>query len=109
MLNRREALAKLGAAIGIGVIAPVAAAAAIQDECVKPIAGVGVLRYPVGETVIDEQVRENREIAKDLSDQMQSGCILVLPACRDEEGSYLWDFRIEGGDPKQVRIERSTK
>jgi hypothetical protein len=59
--------------------------------------GVGILRCP------------NEILARDMAQQaaacIRRGTTICLPGLRDKDGRYLWDFRIEGGDPTQVRVE----
>lgn len=73
----------------------------------EPLEGVGVLRFPVKQYSA-EQYPDAREIAKNLAENIRQGSILILPNYRDDTGEYLWDFRIETADPKEIRIERST-
>ena len=63
----------------------------------------GVLRYPVMDYQTGDQARN---IAKHFLDFIRQGTILALPNTKDKGGDFLWDFRIAGGDPGQVKIER---
>lgn len=78
-----------------------------EEVVMPPLAGVGILRYPEGK-VYERNGRScsARDMARDFAENIQQGSILVLPNTRDEDGRYLWDFRIEGGDPGQVEIRR---
>ena len=75
-----------------------------RDESGEPddgaaIRGVGVLRFPGDDPRI-------RKVAQEVASEIRQGTILALPDTRDKRGNYLWDFRIEGGDPAQVQVER---
>ncbi len=69
----------------------------------KPIQGVGVLHYPA------QGLKVAKMMAEDMADSIHQGAILFLPNDKDEHGNYLWDFRIEGGDPGQVIIKRQDE
>jgi hypothetical protein len=62
-------------------------------------ATVGVLFHPVGETQMpDGTFRDNKEIADEIAESLQAGShIIVLPSVTDENGTRLWDFRLERG------------
>jgi hypothetical protein len=100
-MNRREFSGRLAMALaGIPVIR--------NDEASgQALAGVGILYYPQ-QVYADEAGRESSaaQIASTIAAQIQRGSILVLPSNRDSDGYLLWDFRIQGGDPKQVKVER---
>ena len=94
-MNRRGLLKSvIGAAL-----APV-----ILARGTEPIKGVGVLRYPEDQSYGGG--RTVRQIAQDLGAEIRQGTIIAFPNTVDSEGRYLWDFRIEGGDSGQVRVER---
>jgi hypothetical protein len=75
---------------------------------IDKIQGVGIVRYCPGETFkrgfgpVD-----NFTIAKEIAQQVRPGAVLVLPDTRNN-GTYLWDFTIVGGDPAQVSVERAS-
>jgi len=79
----------------------------------RQLNGVGVLRYPEG-SVLSEEIRETGEfvttpcrvVADEIIAQIHYGSIIKLPSYVNEHGHYLWDFRIEGGNPTQVTVER---
>ena len=71
-----------------------------QDPGSDPIKGVGVLRYP------HCYLHEVRKVAENLCSEIRQGTIIALPNDVDEHGNYCWDFRIESGDPQQVKVER---
>lgn len=71
-----------------------------------PLQGVGVLRYPPGDIVLGEGTVPAARIARELAAEIRQGSVIALPGYRDSEGDYQWDFRIENGDPGQVKIER---
>jgi hypothetical protein len=96
-MNRRSFLSYLPFAFPASV-----AAAVREEEGPKPIAGVGVLRMPV------KIGTEVRELTRKFSEQCKAGTTICLPNRRDDTGAYEWDFRVEGGDPKQVRVERGS-
>jgi len=62
--------------------------------------GVGVLFFPPGPN--------NHEIACDCAKEIRKGMVLVLPTITDAHGNLLWNFRMEGGDPKQVTVKYSS-
>lgn len=101
-MNRREML-KQSLAVPAGLVAP-----GILDPghegCIK---GVGVLRYPSERCHRQSGEKTIRDMAKELADQIRPGCILAFPSDTDEHGNFLWDFRIEEGDPGQVQIVRN--
>jgi hypothetical protein len=66
------------------------------------IQGVGVIRFPVTDP-------EARKHAEAMVSGFRQGTMLVMPNTRDTQGNYEWDFRIEGGDPGQVRVERAPE
>lgn len=75
----------------------------------EPIRGVGVLRHP-DETYQDRAggpITTARQVAEQLAPHISQGTVLVLPSAVDAWGRPKWDFRIEGGNPEQVRVERS--
>lgn len=95
-MNRRSLL-KAGIAGALGLALP-----QIVQEGIGKIQGVGVLRYPnryYGEL-------SARDIARDLADKITPGTIIAFSSETDADGRFVWDFRIEGGDPGQVRVER---
>lgn len=94
--QRRGFLGALAAFLGVGAV--VASEPREAAPTGRPIEGVGVLRYPQNE--------EAFAIAKNLADTIRQGSIIAMSNNRDFMGQYEWDFRIEGGDPKQVRVER---
>ena len=103
-MNRRELLAKVGATIGLGITP-----ALPDDKAPLPprIKGVGILRYPSGAVEYEGRLTDAIDVARNLCEQITPGCILCLPSDKDDTGAYLWDFRIESDEPKQVTIERS--
>ena len=102
-MNRRSFLGFLGLA-AVPVAAPVTVAVALAHEAPddETLNGVGVLRAPM------YQGDGAREIARQMCENIKAGTIIALPNARDDHGDYLWDFRIEGGDQKQVRVERKA-
>lgn len=42
-----------------------------------------------------------------LMKNIKQGTVIAFPNSVDERGNYCWDFRIEGGDPQQVVVERT--
>jgi hypothetical protein len=72
------------------------------------IQGVAVLRYPNRLYPSEDGAQlTGAAIAKRVSESIGPGSILCLPGETDEHGNFLWDFRIEGADPGQVKIERA--
>ncbi len=110
-MDRREAIRKLGAGIGLAVLAPVVLSTetpqVAPDVAPLPLQGIGVLRFPDHAVLgSDGTLVHACQLAKQIGDHLVQGTILWLPGTRDHYGAYEWDFRIEGGDPKQVKIER---
>jgi hypothetical protein len=78
------------------------------------IQGVGVIRYPtrmydtncyiVAKDI--NALRHARDLAREMAENIRCGSIIGLPSDRDELDNYLWDFKIEGGDPGQVIVKR---
>lgn len=118
-MDRREMLKKAGAAIGLGVIAASgdflkASGTGTTDDPLKlhfkappPLKGICIVRYPPGGVIMPDGTQvSNEKIARQLAEQMHAGAMLTMPNTRDEYGEYEWDFRIEGGDQAQVKVER---
>ena len=63
--------------------------------------GVGILFYPPSKLTHEQAVHIAKEIHK--------GVILVFPTQTDTHGNLLWNFRMEGGDPKQVTVKYSSE
>ncbi len=82
----------------IGAIVGAFAAPAVIKAGEGKIQGVGVLRHPDRDDALQQ--------AKNLASYFRPGSIIGFPNTRDSYGAYEWDFRIEGGDPGQVRIVR---
>lgn len=101
MLRRNFLQGLIGALTGVPIVIQ-------QGE--NDIQGVGVLRFPQ-QDYCDKDGNKTlaRDVAANLSSQIKQGTILGLPSTRDENGNYLWDFRIEIGDPGQVKIERISE
>lgn len=80
----------------------------LQPGTKHAIGGVGVLRFPTSREYVDHGGHRisASQIAVDVAEHIRQGTVLALPSDRDEHGAYCWDFRIEGGDPGQVRVER---
>lgn len=97
--QRRGFLGALAAFFGFGALA--------KSEK-QYIDGIGVLRHPPGYVDCGGKIVSNQEIARELMGGLCPGSIVVFPTSRDSHGDYEWDFRIEGGDPKQVKIERKN-
>ena len=95
-MNRRTFFSAAPAALAAGVVAPFVQEASAAGPASS---GVGVLRFPIGK----------KESARKLCGEMYPGCVICLPNTRDAHGDYEWDFRIEGGDPAQVQVERPTE
>lgn len=67
-----------------------------DEDARKPLCGgVGVLRYPANVKDANGKDVDGRKMAEELAAQIQGGCVFCLPGVRDENGNYLWDFRIE--------------
>lgn len=80
----------------------------LNSDGSKPaIEGVGVLRYPVN--LCEPTDQGYRKMARHIADFIRQGTILALPNTKDAAGDFLWDFRIEGGDPGQVKIVRGKE
>ena len=109
-MNRRELLTKAGAAIGIAITPPAILAGTTPKEQ-ESIKGVGIVRYPSGQTLYGEagQLVDNQDIAKEIAMAIRSGTILLLPSDRDYEGHLRWDFLIVGAPADQVKVERSPE
>lgn len=77
----------------------------------EPIKGVGVLRGPLDGDVtsVNGKTVTAYEWAQQVAQNLRQGCLLLLPNAKDENGNYLWDFRIEGGDSSQVIVRRYGK
>ncbi len=115
-MDRRDVLKKIGAAVGLMAIPPLLCAKTddadgratlrIQEEP-QAIDGIGILRYPASlqYKADDGSIVDARQMAQALCENMVRGSILILPNDRNEHGQYQWDFRIEGGDPQQVRVQ----
>ena len=101
-MNRRGFLK----ALPLVPFVPLAGASAAGPQ---PIQGVGVLRHPAKDcrTAAGDLVHA-RDLARQLAESVRAGSVIVLPNARDCCGDYQWDFRIENGDPAQVRVERNT-
>ena len=103
-MNRRGFLGTALGLAGLGGAAGVAGAAASPaGPGPGAIQGVGVLRCP---TLSGEDQERLRQTARLLAENIRAGGCIVLPNTRGRDGEYEWDFRIEGGDPAQVRVER---
>ena len=74
----------------------------------EKIHGVGVLRIHNGAMDIHSDHARILEIAKGIAANITQGTILILPDTKDHLGTYVWDFRIEGGNPEQVQIQRGS-
>lgn len=97
-MNRRSFLHGIaGALLGVPVVI---------KEGAGVIDGVGVIRYPAQRAYSTGDLSRMRQAARELADHIKPGSIIGLPSDRDQRGEYLWDFKIEGGDPGQVKIER---
>jgi len=108
-MNRREMMGKtLASSAGVMTFPKIANAEETKDA--PRFKGVGVLRYPqgYGSTVEDAERRGklNREIAQNIAENVREGSVIAFPNNRDSCGEYDWDFRIEGGDPGQVKVVR---
>ena len=122
-MDRREMLKKVGAVIGLSVIAAApesvnASGTGLEDDPIKlhfkddpkPINGVGFIRYPT--TLIrmkDGTDVPASEIAKSLAEHIHQGCIICLPNSRDYMGEYEWNFTIVDGPIDQVTVERKEE
>ena len=65
------------------------------------IDGVGVVRFPAQSQIGD---RSAREVAHELAQNIQVGCIICLPNTKDSYGEYEWNFRIEPATEGQVKV-----
>lgn len=127
MIERRGFIGRLfgllgfGLGAGAGAGATSQAAAKTQEFAAEPlkatwsvsplIRGVGVLHRPDG-VYLDEDFKAVAacDVAKKMAEEIKVGSVLVLPSTRaPDTGALLWDFRIEGGDPGQVRVERQEQ
>lgn len=72
----------------------------------RRIKGVAVLHYPPGRFYEDAwgNRKSSQEFAQEIAQMIGHGAILLLPNDRDSKGRFVWDFRIEGGDPGQVTV-----
>jgi hypothetical protein len=69
---------------------------------------VGIVRYPLGQTIVGGIAHENGLIAQDYVRIAKPGATLVMPSTRDEHGEYFWDFQfVDGEFTPPVRIERA--
>ena len=74
------------------------------------IDGVGILRFPsIIYNDLSGPAESAAEVAQKVANAIRKGTIICLPNDRDDHGEYVWDFRIEAGDPKQVKIERQPE
>ncbi len=101
-MDRRAAL-KAGIAGALGLSLP-----KIVKEGEGKIQGVGVLRYPQRQyqSPLGGPLVDARDLARELSEKIGVGSIVAFSSETDANGNFVWDFRIEGGEPGQVRIER---
>jgi hypothetical protein len=74
----------------------------IEEGTGSEIKGVGILRYPEGNCAAKMQ-------AEEFAPHIRQGVTILLPSRVDENGYYLWDFRIENGDPRQVKVGRAQQ
>lgn len=101
-MNRRDFFRRTPQILAAGLVGLGATPAPVEAEPKAPphFQGIGVLRVPQG---LGKHVME--QYANLMSEDLRQGSVLVLSNCRDYMGEYEWDFRIEGGDPSQVRVE----
>ena len=108
-VSRRSFLGGSAKATVAGAVAMVGLMPSVNNAQAsdQPIKGVGVVRFPNGGS--PEQRRKCREVAQKMCESIRQGSMIALPNMRDEHGNYSWDFRIEGGDIDQVRVERAEE
>lgn len=110
-MNRREMLATV-ATTGLPMVdgpveLPLPHQPGVPYVEKKRFEGVGVLRYPRRFYGKEGEQRSGAEMAREIGAMIRQGTILCFSDETDEHGNFVWDFRIEGGDPGQVKIERA--
>lgn len=107
-MERRGFLGAVAKLAAVAVLPAAAVAGAEPVPAPQSIDGVGVLRFPnqVCRDTPDGPDVHAKEIAEALATDIRKGTCVILPSDRDSFGQYLWDFRVEGGDPKQVLVKR---
>lgn len=70
-----------------------------EDFSDNGIDGIAVLYFPNEQHALDK--------AREMADVIREGAFLALPSERYHNGQLKWDFKIEGGHPGHVKLERS--
>lgn len=77
-----------------------------EESADNGIDGIGVLYFPNEEYIgTNGQTILARDRAIEIANNIRPGGVIAIPSAVHEDGHRLWDFKIEGGHPGQVRVE----